>query len=168
MRRLARLEEVRAVEGVVRRDGHRPVAVLARAVDAGERLLVQHGLQAVTQRDLSQGRHHELVVVDRDVRLLEVRRHLELAGRDLVMTRDDRHAELVELRLDFGDARLNPLRDPAKVVILELLPARRWRAHERAAAHDEVGAKREVVAVDQEVFLLGSERRVDADDPAVA
>ena len=72
MRRLARLEQVRAVElRVVRRDRHRPVAVLARAVDAGERLLVQQRLQAVTQRDAAQRRHHELVVVDGDVRLLE-------------------------------------------------------------------------------------------------
>ena len=154
MRRLSRLEQVRAVERVVRRDRHRPVAVLARAVDAGERLLVQHRLQAVTQRDPSQRRHHELVVVDRDVRLLEVRRHLELARRDFVVPRDDRHAELVELVLDFGDARLNPLRDAAEVVILELLAARRRCAHERAAAHDEVGAQREVVAVDEEVLLL--------------
>ena len=49
---------------VVRRDRHRPVAVLARAVDAGERLLVQQRLQAVAQRDAAQRRHDELVVVD--------------------------------------------------------------------------------------------------------
>ncbi len=142
--------------------GHRPVAVLARAVDAGERLLVQQRLQAVAQRDASQRRHHELVVIDGDVRLLEHRRHLELARRDFVVPRDDRHAELVQLVLDFGDARLNALGDAAEVVILELLSARRRRADQRAAGHHEVGAQREVRAVDEEIFLLGAERRVHA------
>ena len=102
--------------------------MLARAVDAGERLLVQQRLQAVAQRDAAQRRHHELVVVDRDVRLLEARRHLELAGRDFVVARHDRHAEPIELVLDFGDARLNALGNAAEVVVLELLSARRRRA----------------------------------------
>ena len=73
-------------------------------------------------------------MVDGDVGLLEHRRHLELAGRDFVVARDDRHAELVELVLDFGDARLDALRDAAEVVILELLAARRRRTDQRAAA----------------------------------
>ena len=129
---------------------------------------MQQRLQAVTHRDLSQRRHDELVVVDGDVRLLELRRHLELAGRDFVVPRDDRNAELVELVLDFGDAGLDALGNAAEVVILELLAARRRRADERAAAHDEVGTQREVVAVDEEVLLLRPERRVDADDAVVA
>ena len=129
---------------------------------------MQQRLQAVPQRDLSERRHHELIVVDGDVGVLEVRRHLELAGRDLVMPRDDRHAELVQLVLDLGDAGLNALRNAAEVVILELLAARRRRADERASAHHEIGAEREVGAVDEEVFLLRSERGVDANDAGVA
>ena len=92
---------------------------------------------------LAQRRHHELVVVDGDVGLLEDRRHLELARRDFVVPRHDRHAELVELVLHFGDARLDALRDAAEVVVLELLAPRRRRADERAAGHHEVGAQRE-------------------------
>jgi hypothetical protein len=115
VRRLPRLEQVEAVDlGVVGGDRHRPVAVLARAVDAGERLLVQHGLQPVAERDLAQRRHHELVVVGGEVGLGEARRHLELARRHLVVPRDDRHAELVELVLDLGDARLDALGMPPK------------------------------------------------------
>ena len=109
-----------------------------------------------------QHRHRHLVVVDGDVRLLEHRRHLELRRRDFVVPRHDRHAELVQLVLRLGDARLDALRDAAEVVVLELLAARRRRADERAARHHEVGAQREVAAVDEEVFLLGSERGVDA------
>jgi hypothetical protein len=101
-------------------------------------------------------------VIDRDVRLLEARRHLELAWRHLVMPRDDRDAELVQLVLDFSDARLDALRDAAEVVVLELLAARRCRADERPTRHHEIGTEREVAAVDEEILLLGSKRRVDA------
>ena len=119
-------------------------------------------------RDFAERRHHELVVVDGDVGVLEVRRHLELARRDLVVSGDDRNAELVQLRLDFGDAGLHALGNATEVMVFELLAARRRGAQERATAHHQVGAKREVVAVDEEVFLLRSERRVDADDAVVA
>src|SRR6185437_5529101 len=168
VRRLPRLEQVHAIELVVRVNGERPVAVLARAVDAGEWLLVQYRLQAVPQRDLAQGGHDELVVVHRDVGLLEHRRHLELARRHLVVSRDDGDAELVQLVFHFGDAGLNAFGDAAKVVIFELLPAR-WRcADQRAAAHDEIRTQREVAAIDQEVFLLGAQRGVHAVDALVA
>ena len=56
----------------------------------------------------------------------------------------------------------------AEVVVLELLAARRRRADERAAGHHEVGAQREVRAVDEEVLLLGAERREDAMHALVA
>ncbi len=148
--------------GIVGRDRHRPVAVLAGSIDVGERLLVQQRLQSVAKRDAPQNRHHELVVIDAEIRLLEHRRHFELARRDLVVPRDDRHAELVELVLDLGDTRLYAFRDAAEVVILELLTARGRRTDERAARHDEVRAEREVPTVDQEVFLLRSKRRVHA------
>jgi hypothetical protein len=44
---------------------HRPVVVLARAVDAGERLLVEQALEAVALRHLLQHLHREHVVVGR-------------------------------------------------------------------------------------------------------
>jgi hypothetical protein len=169
MRRRAGLEQVRAVESrPVGGNGHGPIAVLARAVDPGERLLVHDRLEPVPERDLLEGRHHQLVVVDGDVGLLEERRHLELRRRDLVVPRRDRDAELVELMLHLGDARLHALRNSTEVVILELLPARRRRADQRAAGHDEIRAHREMAAVDDEVLLLGPERRVDAVHAGVA
>ena len=122
----------------------------------------------VAQRDAAQRRHHELVVVRRDVRLLEARRHLELTRRDFVVSRHDRHAQAIELVLDFGDARLNALGNAAEVVILELLSARRRRADERPAGHHEIGPHREVRAVDEEILLLGAERGVDAIHALVA
>src|SRR5688572_23538882 len=91
-------------------DGHRPVAMLARAVDASEGLLVHDRLQTVAECHATQDGHHELVMVDAEVGLLEEGRHLELRGRNLVMPGDNRDAELVELVLDLGDARLRTLR----------------------------------------------------------
>src|SRR5688500_9721260 len=169
MRRLTRLEKILSVElGGIRRDRHRPVAVLSRAIDARERFFVENGLQPVTERDTSESRHHQHVVVDGEIGLLEVRRHLKLARRDFVMSGRYRNSELVKLKLDLRDARLDTLGNAAKVVVLELLAAR-WRcADERASAHHEVRAQAEVCAVDQEVFLLGAEGGENPLDALVA
>ena len=88
-RRVARVEQV--VPGV---GAHRPVVVLARAVDAGERLLVQQADQAVAAGDVLQHLHRQLLVVGADVRVLEDRRELVLRRGDLVVAGLDRHAEL--------------------------------------------------------------------------
>ena len=90
---VARLEQVLARVGA-----HRPVVVLARAVDAGERLLVQQADQAVAARDVLQDLHRQLLVVGADVRVLEDRRELVLVRRDLVVAGLDRHAELAAAR----------------------------------------------------------------------
>ena len=62
VRLVLRVEQVDAGVG-----GHRPVVVLARAVDAGERLLVQERLQAVARRDALERLHDEHLVVAGDV-----------------------------------------------------------------------------------------------------
>jgi hypothetical protein len=64
---------------------HAPVAVLAAAVQARERLLVEQAHQVVPQRHLARDVHRQRVVVVRDVHVLEDRRHLELHRRDLVV-----------------------------------------------------------------------------------
>ena len=58
---------------------HRPVVVLARAVDAGERLLVQQADQAVVVGGLAQDLHDQVLVIGREVGVLEDRRDLVLA-----------------------------------------------------------------------------------------
>ena len=168
VRRLARLEQVGAVELVVGRDRERPVAMLAGAVDAGKRLLVHDRLQSMSRCDLAEDAHHEMVVIHRDVGVLEDRCELELARRHFVVPRDDRHTEFVEFMLDFADARLHALGDTTEVVVFELLATWGRRADERARSHDEVGAQREVRAVDHEEFLLDAERGVHAQHAGVA
>ena len=80
VRRVTRLEQVDA-----RVRAHRPVVVLARAVDAGERLLVQQADEAVAEGDVLHRLHHQLVVVGADVRVLEDRGDLVLRRGDLVV-----------------------------------------------------------------------------------
>ena len=51
------------------------------------------------------------------------------------------------------------LGDRAEVVVVELVALRRLGAEQRAAGVDEVRALVEVLLVDQEVLLLGPDRR---------
>jgi hypothetical protein len=156
-RRVARIEQVRPAVGA-----HRPVVVLARAVDARERLLVQQADQAVLARDLGQHLHRQLLVIGSDVRVLEHRRDLVLAGRDLVVTGLDRHPELRELELRLHHEGEHALRDRAEVVVVELVALRRLGAEQRALGVDQVGPLEVVLLVDQEVLLLRTDRREDA------
>ena len=79
---------------------HAPVQVLAGAVDAGERLLVQQAGEAVLRRHPPHHLHRHHLVIGGDVGVLEDRRDFVLARRDLVVPRLDRHADLVQLALD--------------------------------------------------------------------
>ena len=97
-------------------------------------------LEAVAHRDTAEDRHHELVVIDGDVGVLEAGCHLELARRHLVVARDDGHAKPVEFALDLREARHDALRDSDEIVVLELLAARGRRPDQRSARHHEVGA----------------------------
>ena len=169
VRSLTWLEEVQAIE--IRRvgdHGHRPVTMFTRAVDSREGLLMQKRLKPMSQCDTPECCHHEHVVIDGEIGLFEIRRHLELAGRDFVVTSSDRHAELVQLELRFSNASLDALRDSAEVVVLELLPAWRRSADKGTPAHHQIGAHGVVRAIDEEVFLLGSEGGEDALDTLVA
>ena len=126
-----RIEQVDARVG-----GHRPVVVLARAVDAGERLLVQQRLEAVARRHPLERLHDQHLVIAGDVARLEQRGDLVLARRHLVVPGLDRHAEPVELPLRLGHEREHARRDGAEVVVLELLALGRLGAEERALAGD--------------------------------
>ena len=118
--------------------------------------------------DFLKDRHHKLIVIDGDIGFFEHGRHLELTGRDFVVPRNNRNAEFVEFVLHLSDASENALRNAAEVVIFELLPARRWRSNQRATGHDEIWTEREMLTINQEILLLGAERRNDAKGALVA
>ena len=149
----------RLVPGV---GAHRPVVVLAGAVDAGEGLLVQQADQPVAAGDALHHLHRQLLVVGADVRVLEDRRDLVLVRGDLVVAGLDRDAELAQLELGLQHAGEDPLRDRAEVVVVELVALGRLGAEQGAAGGDQVGALEEVLLVDQEVLLLGADGGEDA------
>ena len=148
----ARVEEVLAAVD----DG--PVVVLARAVDARVRFLVQQALEAVLFGDVAERVHDEHVVVAREVKLLELRGELELRRGDFVVARLRGDAKLPQFTFHFVHEREDAVGDRAEVVVFELLALGGRRAEERATGEDEVGALLPVLLVDEEVFLLGAER----------
>ncbi len=154
--RLARIEQV-----ALRRVADREVDVLARAVDPREGLLVQQAGHPVLLGDALQRDHQELLVIGRDVGVLEDRRDFVLSRCHLVVARLHRDAELEELALGVDHEREHALGDRAEVLVLELLPLGRRRAEESATARDQVGPREEEMAVDQEVLLLGARERED-------
>jgi hypothetical protein len=107
-------------------------------------------------------------VVRADVRVLEHRRDLVLAGGHLVVARLHRHAEACQLELAVHHEREHALRDRPEVVVVQLVALRRLRAEERAAGVDQVGALEVVLLVDQEVLLLRPDRREHARGVVVA
>ena len=148
----ARLEQVLAAVGA-----HRPVVVLARAVDAGEWLLVQKADEPVAAGDVLHDLHRQLLVVGADVGVLEDRRELILVGRHLVVAGLDRHAQLLQLALGVEHVGEDPLGDGPEVVVVELVALGRLGAEQRAARGDQVGTLEVVLLVDEEVLLLGSD-----------
>ena len=136
--------------------------MLAGAVDAGERLLVQQADEPVLAGDVLHHLHRQLLVVGADVRVLVDRRELVLARGDLVVAGLDRHAELPQLGLAIHHAGEHALGDRAEVVVVELVALRRLGAEQRATGGHQVGPLEEVLLVDQEVLLLGADGREDA------
>ncbi len=163
IRRVAGFEQIDAGVG-----GNRPVVVLARSVDAVERFFMQQGDEVVLFGDALDDFHRELVVVDRDVRRREDRGELVLGRGDFVVFRFGANAKLpqllVELVHEFLDAGLNG----AEIVVFHFLVFRGRGAKQGAAGVNQVFALLKVLLVDEEVFLLGTERRFDGADVLVA
>ena len=113
---LARTEEVDSGVGA-----QRPVIVLTRAVDTLERLLVQQHAEVVTAGYLVHDGHQQLVVIVREVYLLIYGCHLELVGRNLVVTGLEGYSELEALILEILHERDHARGYCTEVVILELL-----------------------------------------------
>ncbi len=139
----------------------REVHVLAAAVHAGERLLVEEADHAVPLGDTAHRHHDELLMIRRDVALLEHRGELELTWRDLVVPRLCGDTELEELVLRLDHERKDPLGNRPEVVVLELLTLRRLRTEERTARGHEIGTRQVELSIDEEVLLLRARVRND-------
>ena len=156
MRRVARIEQVFAHVG-----RHRPVIVLAAAVDPGKRLLVQQADQAVLVGDLPHLLHDQILVIRRQIAVLEEGGQFILARGHLVVARLDGHAQLEQFRLRIRHERQNALGDIGEILVFQFLPLRRLGAEKRPSTVDQVRTKQIKALVDQEVFLLRSDGRED-------
>src|ERR1700740_3002600 len=107
--------------------------MLARSIDAGKRLFVQQADHAVLLGHPLQRNHHELLMVGREVGILEHRRELELARRDLVVARLGWNSELEQLAFALEHEGEYPLGNGAKIMILELLTFRGRRSEQCSA-----------------------------------
>ena len=163
VRVVAGVEKVLAVVGA-----HRPVVVLARAVDAREGLLVGQEHKVVLARDPPHHAQHDHVVVGADRRGLVHRGHLELRRCHLVVARLGRDAQPPQLTVEIHHEGQHSLADRAEVLVLELLALRRGGAEERASREDEVRTLLGQAAIDEEVLLLGADVGEDAAGGRVA
>ena len=151
MRIIARIEQI-----ALSRVAEREVDMLARSVDAGEGLFVQQADHAVLLGHPLQRDHHQLLMVGREVGILEHRRELELARRDLVVARLGRNSELEQLAFALEHEGEHPFGNRAEIMILELLAFRRRRAEQRSAGRQQIRPREKEMPVDQEIFLLGA------------
>ena len=120
----------------------RPVAMLARAIHAGEGLLVQQHLESVPAGNFVHQRHKNQVLVDGQIGLIVDGRQLELIGCHLVVAGLAGDGILVGFELKLFHKRLHTGGDSAEVVVLELLVLRRLVTQQRAARQQQVGACR--------------------------
>ena len=111
----------------------RPVVMLARAVDARKRLLVQQADQTVLLSGFLHDFHGQLVVVVGNIGGCKDRRQLVLRGSHLVMLGLCEHAELPQLLIKLLHIRRNAGLDGAEIVVIQLLTLGRLRAEKGSA-----------------------------------
>ena len=156
---LARGEEVLAAVGV-----DTPVAVLAGAVDTGERLLVEQSLDTVMHAEVFNDLEREGVLVGGDVGELEDRAELDLRGGDFVVEGGHADADGPELLLHGIEEGACGRGHFVEVVVVGLLAAGGGSTDERAAGGNEVGAALIERAVHDEELLLPADVGDNAGD----
>ena len=134
---VAGIEEVFARVG-----GHRPVIVLARAVDSRERLFVEQAGQTVFVGGLLHHLHGEVLVIGPEIRVLEDRGKFVLARSHFVVARLHWHAELEERGFNVGHIRQHALGNGAEILVFHFLALGGLGAEEGSSGADQIGPKR--------------------------
>ena len=159
---------VRVVAGIEQVDagvgGHRPVVVLAAAVDAGKRLLVQQSCRpcrSATRLRVS------ITSIWWSLAMLAFSKSgaISYCPGATSLCRVLTGTPSRRFPLGLGHEGQHARGNGAEVVVLELLALGRPGAEERPVGVDQVGARSRSL-VDQEVLLLGPSRGVDAVTPA--
>ena len=153
---LGRLRGPQQVHARVR--GQAPVVVLAAAVHARVRFLMQQHSEVVVPGDLLHEVHQEHVVVHREVGLLEHGGTFELVGGHLVVAGLDGDAQLEGLGLEVAHEGMHAVRDGTEVMVLQLLTLGRSMAEERPPGHHDVRPGVVKGLVNEEVLLFPTQR----------
>ena len=122
---------------------------------------MQQTRKAVAFGRLTQHLHHQHVVINRKILVLEHWRELELRRGHLVVARLGRDAEPPELLVHLLHELQHARTDRAVVVVVQLLVLRRRRAVHGAPGLQQVRTLHVVGTVDEKVFLLRAERHRD-------
>ena len=147
----------RTVKQHARVRGQAPITVLAAAVDASERLLVEQATEAMVAGHFLHQGHEEHIVVNGQVGLLEDGSQLKLVGCHLVVTGLARDAQLQCLVLQVFHESLHTLWHDAEIVVFHLLVLGGVMPHQGASRQHQVGTCHIKALVYQEVFLLPSQ-----------
>ena len=147
----ARLEKINA--SVCRK---RPVIVLARTVDALERLFVQQALEAVLSCSTLHYLHCQLVVVGSDVYRVIDWSKLVLSRCDLVVLGLGIDAQSPQLLVKVLHVCGNSCLDSSEIVVIKLLTLWCRCAEKSPACKDKVFSVRIHLSVDEEILLLGT------------
>ena len=136
-----------------------PVVVLATAVDAGKRLLVQEDTESVLAGHTLHHRHEQHVVIDSQVRFLEDGRKFELVGSHLIMACLARDAQFECFDLKFSHKGSHTFRNRTEIMIVHLLVLGRIMPHQRTTCKQQVGTCRIETFVHKEILLFPTEVR---------
>ena len=146
---LARGKQLRAGVGA-----KAPVVVLARAVDALERLFVQQHAEVVAAGNVVHKQHQQQVVVVGKVGFLVYRSQFKLVGCNFVVAGLCRNAQFVALYFKVEHESLHARRNRTEVVVFELLVLGTVVAHQCAPGEHQVGTRRVKQLINKEVFLF--------------
>ena len=148
--------------------GHRPVVVLAGAVDTVKGLFMQQTDQPVAGSHLLHDLHGQLVVIGGDICGGVDGRQLMLGRGHLIVLRLGQNTQLPELLIQIGHILRHTGLDSAEVMVIHLLTLGGSGTEQRAAAENQVLALAVHGAVHQEILLLGADRGANTFDIRVA
>ena len=131
--------------------------MLAGAVDALERLLVQQHHESMPAGDGVHEVHHHLVLVVGEVALTVDRSELELVGRDFVVARLEWNTQPVTGNLELTHERCHARRDRTEIMVVQLLVLGGHVSHQGAPGNHEIRTGGVERLVHKEILLLPAE-----------
>ena len=154
-RGLARIEQILGF------GANGPVVVLARTVDAFERLLMKQAHQTMARSEQLHFFHHDEVVVNRLIDFGIHRREFVLARSDLVVLGFGGNSERPQLIVEVFHEGGNRGANSTEIMLLKLLALARRIAEQRATGNHEIFAASIVFFLNKEVLLLVAHGRND-------